>query len=149
MATQKNLYTSRNLPFNLLPRSQWEVLCKHDMRFRPLHKNTITPSGTSGYFQLRIRWGINDTWVMLEQARLPLSNKQLAELILRGEQQRMAVLIELGPPRPKRGYHPALLTKDDKLRVKRYRRKVARGSSDAGRARANTTLAAINARRSK
>lgn len=149
MATRTDLYTSRNLPYNLLPRSQWTILCKYDIRFRPLHKHGITPLGAKGYFQLRIQWGERDTWVMLEESCLPLNSKQLAQLVLRGIQLRKATLAGLGPPQVKRSHNARMVTPDDKLRVKRYRRKIKRGTSDAGRARSDTTLAAVAARRSK
>lgn len=149
MPTRIDLYTSRNLPFNLLPRPQWEVLRKHEIRFRPLHRRALTPFGAKGYFQLRIRWGIKDTWVVLEQSQLPLSNRKLAELILRGHRLRATVLRGLGAPPTKRSHKAPMETEDDKLRLKRYHRKTKTDSSDAGRARANTTLDAITARRAK
>lgn len=149
VATRTNLYTSKNLPYNLLPLKQWEVLRKHGMRFRPFHKRAITPFGVKGYFQLRIVWGQEDKWVYIGTTKLPLSDTVLAHIILQAERTRAEILAKLGPPRPPRGSTAPKRPRAEPIDTKRRVRARETRSSDAGRAQAQRTLAAITARRSR
>lgn len=149
VATRTNLYTSKNLAYNLLPLKQWEVLRKHGMRFRPRHRRAITSFGVKGYFQLRIVWGQEDKWVYIGTTKLPLSDTVLAHIILQAERTRAEILAKLGPPRPPRGSTAPKRPGADPIDTKRRVRARETRRSDAGRTQADRTLAAITARRSR